>query len=219
MDLHNAKLYGNNDMVKVDCHECKGCSSCCRDMGESIWIDPMDVYHMTLFLHKTFSELLEKEVELHVEDGLIMPNIRMIGAGEPKCSFLNVEGRCSIHTARPGFCRLFPLGRSYEGGEIRYFLLDDACPAPTKSKMKINKWLNVPRIKEYERFLVNWHELTKGLRCFYEANTDNDAVMKAINMQFLQIFYLTPYDEGDFYLQFDARMETMQEFLKEIGVR
>ena len=218
MDMQNTKLYGNNDMAKIDCHDCKGCSSCCRDMGESIWLDPYDVYNLTTSLGKTFEDLLQREVELHVEDGLILPNIRMAGEGEHKCSFLNEEGRCSIHAIRPGFCRLFPLGRNYEDGKLSYFVLEDACPAPSKSKIKINKWLGVPRLKDYENFLVQWHALTKGLRAFYEANADSDAVIKAVNMQFLQIFNLTPYAEGDFYIQFAERREKMYAFLQSLGI-
>jgi len=218
MDMQNVKLYGNNDMAKIDCHDCKGCSSCCRDMGESIWLDPYDVFQLTTSLGKTFEALLQAEIELHVEDGLILPNIRMEGESEPKCSFLNEEGRCSVHAIRPGFCRLFPLGRNYEDGKLSYFVLEDACPAPAKSKIKINKWLGVPRLKDYENFLVQWHALTKGLRAFYEANADSDAVIKAVNMQFLQIFYLTPYAEGDFYIQFAERREKMYAFLQSLGI-
>lgn len=216
--MQNVKLYGNNDMAKIDCHDCKGCSSCCRDMGESIWLDPYDVWQITTSLGTSFEALLQKEVELHVEDGLILPNIRMAGEGEPKCSFLNEEGRCSIHAIRPGFCRLFPLGRNYEDGKLSYFVLEDACPAPTKSKVKINKWLGVPRLKDYEGFLVEWHALTKGLRAFYAENTDNDAVTKAVNMQFLQNFYLLPYATDDFYPQFSERKEKMYVFLNTLGI-
>lgn len=212
----------SNDMARVGCHDCKGCSSCCRDMGQSIWLDPYDVYNLTRSLGETFEQLLAKEVELHVEDGLILPNIRMIEehvGEEPKCSFLNEEGRCRIHSSRPGFCRLFPLGRNYEGDNLTYFLLEDACPVPNKTKMKVYKWLDIPRLKAYEKFLVEWHGLTKGLRFFYEDNADNEAVMKAVNMQFLQIFYLMPYEEEDFYPQFEGRMDAMQEFLEKLGIQ
>ena len=217
--MYTQKLYDNNDMVKVGCHDCKGCSDCCQDMGQSIWIDPYDAYQLTQNLGKTFEELLAREIEFHVEDGLILPNIRMAGESVPKCSFLNEEGRCSVHDFRPGFCRLFPLGRNYEDGKLTYFLLDGACPVSNKSKMKVNKWLNVPRIKEYEAFLVEWHTLTKFLRQFYADNSENEAVTKAINLQFLQIFYLTPYSEADFYDQFTVRLEQMHTFLHTLGVK
>ncbi len=232
MNREITKLYSNNDMVKVDCHDCNGCSSCCCDMGQSIWLDPYDVYNMTMHLGKNLEELLEKEIELHVEAGLILPNIRMsygttvafdldtssMEQDVPKCGFLNEEGRCSIHDYRPGFCRLFPLGRNYEGDKLTYFVLEDACPAPNKTKVKINKWLNVPKLKDYESFLVKWHGLTKGLRAFYTDNGDNEAVIKAINMTFLQVFYVTPYEETDFYPQFEARMQRMRDFLRQLGI-
>lgn len=218
LEISDGKLYGNNDMVKISCHDCAGCSSCCQDMGESIWLDPYDIYQLTKNLGKTMEELLAKEVELHVEDGLILPNIKMVGEGVPQCSFLNEEGRCSIHVFRPGYCRLFPLGRNYEEDKLSYFVLKDACPAPNKSKVKINKWLSVPNLKAYENFLVEWHGLTKKLRRFYEEHSQEDAVMKAINMKCLQVFYLTPYGTEDFYAEFAERKEEVEAFLSSIGV-
>lgn len=218
LEISDGKLYGNNDMAKVSCHDCAGCSSCCEDMGQSIWLDPYDIYQLTKYLGKTVEELLAKEIELHVEDGLILPNLKMAGDKTPRCGFLNEMGRCSIHSARPGYCRLFPLGRNYEEDKLTYFVLKDACPAPNKSKVKINKWLGVPRLKEYERFLIEWHTLTKGLRAFYAVHMEEEAMIKAINMKFLQIFYLTPYDTEDFYPEFDSRVETMKNLLESMKI-
>lgn len=218
LDISDGKLYSANDMAKISCHDCAGCSSCCRDMGESIWLDPYDVFQLTKNLGKTMEELLVKEVELHVEDGIILPNIKMVGEGEPACSFLNIEGRCSIHAFRPGYCRLFPLGRNYEDGKMTYFVLKDACLAPNKSKIKINKWLGVPNLKSYEKFLVEWHELTKKIREYYVERIQDENVIKAINMKFLQIFYLMPYVEDDFYVAIQMRMGEMKSFLSDLGI-
>jgi Fe-S-cluster containining protein len=221
-DISDGKLYGNNDMAKISCHDCRGCSSCCRDMGDTIWLDPYDVFSLTLHLRKSFEELLKKEVELHVEDGLILPNLRMVenlsAEYQTACSFLNEEGRCSIHPFRPGFCRLFPLGRNYEDGKLAYFVLKDACPAKEKSKIKINKWLNVPKLKDYENFLIEWHTLTKALRAYFTEHLEDDAVNKAINMKCLQLFYMTAYEGEDFYSSFSNRMEAMKGFLHELGI-
>ena len=217
LEISDGKLYGNNDMVKISCHDCAGCSSCCQDMGESIWLDPYDVYQLTKGLGKTMEELLAKEVELHVEEGLILPNIRMAGDGLPQCSFLNEEGRCSIHAFRPGYCRLFPLGRNYEDDKLTYFVLKEACPAPNKSKVKINKWLGIPNLKAYEKFLVDWHSSTKNLRMFYAEHAEEESVIKAVNMKFLQTFYLAPYGE-DFYSEFEARMVEMKDFFSSLGL-
>ena len=217
LEISDGKLYGNNDMAKVSCHDCAGCSSCCQDMGQSIWLDPYDIYQLTKNLNKTMEELLAKEVELHVEDGLILPNLKMVGEGVPQCAFLNEEGRCSIHAFRPGYCRLFPLGRNYEEDKLTYFVLKDACPAPNKSKVKINKWLGVPNLKAYEKFLVEWHGLTKKLRELYAQHCEEENVIKAINMKFLQMFYLASYAD-DFYQEFDKRTEEMEAFLSNLGI-
>ena len=217
LEISDGKLYGSNDMAKVSCHDCEGCSSCCEDMGDSIWLDPYDIYQLTKNLGKTMEDLLAKEIELHVEDGLILPNLKMAGQERPKCSFLNEEGRCGIHGFRPGYCRLFPLGRNYEENKLTYFVLKDACLAQNKSKVKINKWIGIPRLKDYEDFLVKWHRLTKNLRAFYGEHAD-EAVIKAINIQFLQIFYFTPYDSDDFYEDFYNRMKKMLDMLETMGV-
>ena len=44
--ISDGKRYGANDMVKVGCDDCRGCSACCRGMGDSIVLDPMDLYRL-----------------------------------------------------------------------------------------------------------------------------------------------------------------------------
>ena len=129
--VSDGKFYTCNDMVKTDCQGCAGCSECCHGMGTSVILDPYDIYQLTTGLSKTFEELLAGPLELNVVDGIILPNLKMCGENEA-CAFLNSEGRCSIHAIRPGFCRLFPLGRYYENESFRYFLQTHECPKPNK---------------------------------------------------------------------------------------
>ena len=111
--ISDGKRYGANDLVKVGCDDCRGCSACCHGMGDSIVLDPMDVYRLEKKLGKTMEEiLLAGNVALRVVDGVILPHLKMTEQSD-RCSFLNEEGRCSIHDARPGFCRMFPLGRGW----------------------------------------------------------------------------------------------------------
>lgn len=209
--ISDGKLYHANDMVKVGCHDCEGCSLCCHDMGESILLDPFDIDTLTKNLNQTFEQLLDGPVELHVEDGLILPNLKMQGKDEPVCSFLNEQGRCGIHSFRPGICRLFPLGRNYEGDKLSYFLLKDACPAKNKSKLKISKWLETDRLREYERFLVEWHRLVKRLREEIAGYTEE--TIRQMNLKFLHLFFMQPYESEDFFEQFYIRLEEAGRFL------
>lgn len=207
-DISDGKLYSLNDMVKVGCHDCAGCSACCEDMGESILLDPYDIYRLTKNLGVDFHALMQQgHVELHVEDGLILPNLKMTEGAKPRCSFLNQEGRCSIHGFRPGICRLFPLGRSYEDNKLKYFLLTDACPIPNKTKMKVGKWLEMPQPVSYEKFLVAWHSYVKAMRVLLEDHAEDEAYTKMLTLKFLEIFYLKPYEGEDFYEEFNKRME------------
>ena len=47
-EISDGKRYGLNDMVRAACNDCAGCSSCCEDMGESIILDPLDIYELTI---------------------------------------------------------------------------------------------------------------------------------------------------------------------------
>ena len=57
-EISDGKLYGPNDLVKADCGDCHGCFDCCRGMGQSILLDPLDIYRLTGNLKVTFEELL-----------------------------------------------------------------------------------------------------------------------------------------------------------------
>ena len=198
-------------MVRVGCHDCEGCSSCCKDMGTSILLDPYDGYRLTTNLKKSFEQLLQSEVELHVEAGVVLPNLRMQVESAKSCSFLDNNGRCSIHSFRPGICRLFPLGRNYEGDRLDYFLLVDACLAKHKSKVKVSKWLDTPQIKTYEKFLVDWHNLVKQLREVIKEQEEEMA--QKLSTVFLQMFYLKPYTKEDFYEEFYERFHRFKRVL------
>lgn len=204
-DISDGRLYGDNDMVKADCHGCAGCSDCCRGMGDSILLDPYDAYRLSAGLGKLFADFLDREIELGVVDGCILPHLKMTGADEA-CAFLDGQGRCSIHPLRPGICRLFPLGRYYENGAFRYFLQTGECSA-NRSKVKVSKWIDTPDQKRYREFVTSWHYLLNRAETRMKEGKD-DTFDRDLNMLLLQLFYLKPYEAAkDFYEQFAQREE------------
>lgn len=205
-EISDGKLYESNDMAKTDCNGCIGCCDCCKGMGSSIILDPFDIWRLTAHLSKSFEELLTDFLELNVADGIILPNLKIVKKTD-RCIFLNKEGRCSIHAARPGLCRLFPLGRYYENHSFKYFLQIHECPKQNKSKIKIKKWLDTENLKQYERYITDWHYYLKERQETAMAAEDAETVKK-ISMDILRRFYLTPYEnDADFYTQFYERME------------
>ena len=92
-EIWDGRFYDPGDMVKVGCGECSGCSDCCKGMGKTIILDPLDVCRLTQGLHVDFQQLIGSHLELNVVDGVILPNLLEAGT-EEVCTFLNKEGRC-----------------------------------------------------------------------------------------------------------------------------
>ena len=203
-EISDGNLYGPNDMVKADCGDCKGCSACCQGMGESIVLDPYDVYRLTNGLNVSFEALLEDKIELNVFDGMILPNLKMTGEKEA-CAFLNTEGRCNIHSIRPGICRLFPLGRYYSNGGFQYFLQVHECKNQNRTKVKVKKWIDTPDLKQNEEFVLEWHDFVNEIQEKIMQVAD-DELFKKVNMFLLQQFYIERYHSEDFYKQFEERL-------------
>ncbi len=205
-EISDGKRYQANDMVKLGCNDCKGCHSCCEGMEDTIVLDPYDIYRLTRNLEMNFTQLMQGRIALHVEEGLILPHLAM-SEETGACSFLNEEGRCSIHAHRPGICRLFPLGRIYENDGFSYFLQVNECVRENRTKEKIKNWLNTPRLKDYEAFILKWHNYTKEMQAFLVGRED----AKDWNMLHLQMFYMLPYETEDFYEEFEVRLAEMRK--------
>lgn len=226
-EISDGRLYSRTDMVRAGCQDCRGCSSCCGGMGNSVILDPMDIYRLTTGLGLSFDALMADKIELNVVDGIILPNLKM-SSGAEVCAFLNEQGRCSIHAQRPGICRLFPLGRYYgskdedQGGHsgkaresrtFHYFLQVHECPMPNKTKVKVEKWVDTPELRRYEKFVCDWHYFLEDVEQRISGE-QSDETVKNINLFILKLFYIMPYSgEADFYPQFEQRFAQAKEVL------
>jgi len=211
-EISDGRIYGLQDMVRAACNDCEGCHACCEDMGDSIILDPLDVYMLQKNLGVTVESLIEKKIELRMVDGLILPNM-MMSEETNCCIFLNPEGRCSIHSFRPGICRLFPLGRIYDEEGLSYFLQSEGCIKQNRSKVKVAKWLDTPELKRNQQYLIDWHAFRKQMEEIIEDTTD-EKMVKTITMFLLNIFFIQPYEVNeDFYKQFYERLGRIQDVL------
>lgn len=200
-------------MAKIYCEKCNGCGDCCHGMTDTIHLDPWDVHQLTAGLGKDFEELRAGGIlALHTEEGMILPHLCMRENGEGACPLLTADGRCSIHPFRPGYCRLFPLGRDYDAATqtFRYFVVDNGCDMPGKMKMKISKWLGIQGLPRYERYVSEWHYFCRDVKRYMKTAEDEDFV-RQLNLFLLKVFYLTPYvvpEDGsrDFYDLFEMRL-------------
>ena len=215
--LTDGKLYRSSDMAKLGCNDCAGCSACCKGMGNSVVLDPYDVWRLERGLGIPFAQMIGKQVMLSVVDGLILPSLNMESTGA--CPFLNEEGRCSIHSFRPGICRMFPLGRYYHEDGFSYVLMTGECKVENRSKVKIEKWLGEPDLKTCEQFVMQWKNILERTRekmqgLLQEAGNaaagQEEAekaldLQKQLSMSLLQTYYFTPYGTG-FFAEFGTRI-------------
>ena len=250
-DIFDGHFYGPEDPAPVGCGDCAGCSACCRNTGDTIILDPYDMYMLCRGTGKTFQQMLEREIEIRLVDGLVLPNLmqhhefplrmeKMHGArkmperpaSEAKtclreeagaqesgdhCPFLSAAGRCTIHSFRPGLCRLYPLGRYYREGGFVYICQKDECREREKTPVRVRDWLGVEDLPRYEAFLLGWHDFKKQGEAAMERLTPKSR--ESVRRYILQIFYVHPWlSDVDFYAQYEARLEVCRDALKEILV-
>lgn len=204
-EISDGRLYTASDMARIGCNDCKGCSACCRGMGKSIVLDPYDIHLLTKGTGVPFCDMIDSTIELSVVDGLVLPNLKLGGERE-ECPYLNEEGRCSVHSYRPGICRLFPLGRVYDDGGHKYFIQTKECHSKVKTKVRIEKWLGYEDITRYEQYINDWHFFLKELTNAIKESGD-EAMSRNAGVAILNHFFITPFNEeffDDFYKRFNT---------------
>lgn len=221
--IWDGRYYSGSDLVRCASAGCSGCSACCHFTSDTIILDPLDVMRLERATGRSFLELLKQdEIELSVTDELILPHIRMKepvpGGDGGGCPWLTEEGRCGIHAHRPDLCRLFPLGRVWDDdGTFRYILQKGACVRPGRSKVQVNKWLDLTTKEEVENdriFHERWHGLLVKMRRKMTL-LETDQQRSALSLYLLRNFYERRWmpDESRFYRQFAIRCNQAEDGL------
>lgn len=201
-EISDGRTYRENDMVKADTAGCDGCFKCCTGMGNSIILDPYDIWLLKNFSEETkltFEQLLATgNVELNIVDGLILPNLSM-KKGQDRCAYLDADGRCRIHDVRPGICRLFPLGRVYdEKGDFSYFLQTGECAKKNLAKIKVKKWTCLRCPEKNREFVTAWHALIRaaGQKMVEHKQCGRGEKLQELAMYILNEFYVADLPEA-----------------------
>ena len=175
--------------MPVGCADCEGCSECCRSTADTIILDPQDMYLLSKGTGKVFTDMIEREIEIRLVDGLILPNLMEEHEGEEEhCLFLTDRGRCSIHAFRPGLCRLYPMGRYYTEGGFRYILQKNECTGRVKTDVRLSDWLGIEDLPRYEAYIQDWHDFRKRVEKVVPILTEKsrDSVQRYILQVFLR---------------------------------
>ena len=145
--------------------------------------------------------LLGDKIELRQNNKILLPYLKMQDK-DKRCSFLNKENRCMIHSKRPNICRLFPLGRAYQDDDFKYFLQVGNCPKEDLKDVKVKSWIGIENYDENKRFILEWYKFIKALTFRLKFVRDEEEI-KAINKTLLEGCYRIKIKEDeDFYSVF-----------------
>ena len=111
----DAAVLAETDLLQVAC-DSSGCSSNCCTASAPIVLNPYEIALICRASRMSYEDLLDI-VETDRADGFPLVMLPR----NPACHFWTEKG-CRIYTARPLACRLFPIGRVYDGVQSRYVL-------------------------------------------------------------------------------------------------
>jgi Fe-S-cluster containining protein len=94
------------------CHSEVSCfNQCCRDLNQAL--TPYDVLCLKNYLRVSSREFIRTYAVMYTgpSTGLPVVSLRFGHDAERRCPFVTAKG-CSVYTARPSSCRIYPLARA-----------------------------------------------------------------------------------------------------------
>lgn len=154
-------------------YRCSQCGHCCRHIEGCVMVDSLDAYRLANFLRaqhngvSCMDDVLAQYCEPIplTEEGYPIFTLKTIG-GEATCIFLQ-ENRCSIYTARPRTCRLYPfsVGPGARGKDFEYCLCfdDNRQYHFNTGRVSVKDWLYHNFPKEEKEFLKRSYQVIPGI--------------------------------------------------------
>ena len=83
-----------------------------------------------------------------------------------------------------------------------------------RQKIKVRKWLDIPELDQYEKFVNDWHYFLKDVAASLRKENASDGTIKQINIYVLKEFYMRGFgEEVSFYAQFEQRLKEVKAVL------
>lgn len=172
--------------------ECSLCGECCRNVEQSVLLEPYDIYRIASHLRQTgrdisgIEHVISEYAKVKLLPGSEYPVFLLKTRGQKKeCVFLN-EGRCSIQESKPRACRLYPLSAwpndTMDGFD--YLLASQKRHHITGAALLVSDWMD-EFFSEIEREIVlldakAMKELAPIIRGMQNAGVDRDRILKPL---------------------------------------
>jgi len=157
------KLLGPNDTFEFTCSRC---TRCCKNRSDYHRFDkmilvPYDIIRISRRLKMTTTDFLSQYTDFEARPLTQSMEIALKFKGneyDNKCPFLEGD-QCRIYDDRPMGCRLYPLGRAFEGDKYVIVLPEshDDCALGTGQEWIVHDWLDSQDLLHYFKYDRPWH--------------------------------------------------------------
>lgn len=119
---------------------CKACGRCCQNRGD-ITLVPFDVFRLAGYFGRTPAEIIKRYCDRFEGENSRMPLVALrMEPPKRACPFLRNK-RCSVHKAKPGVCRMYPLARIYDlESTAKFYQIQTSCSHDPNS-LTVREWI------------------------------------------------------------------------------
>lgn len=198
---------------------CSKCGACCKNVRESILLDPYDAFRLVRFMDHTASSasaqaILEQNAELvSLSRGFNVFVLKTAG-DNGACTFLH-ENRCSIYPVRTRACRLYPFAMDPDKGGIQHFLLCLEQPHHFKNgRVTAREWQRKNLTAEEKEFLLEETQQLPALGALMRAIPDSRLPAAEV-ITVAMLYFAYDYDKA-FLPQYRDNLQFLAARLKSL---
>lgn len=194
---------------------CRLCGDCCRNIKDSVMLEPMDAYRLARHLQERGESVSGTEDVLaryaHASWLTDRFPVFLLNTGDPldSCVFLK-DGRCSVYEARPRVCRMYPFTAApgERGRDFLYYLCMEKPYHFADGMVKPKEWLSENFTREARDALkADYNALPAINRNIQAMETEG---FQRLMFQFLYYRYFN-YELGEPFLpQFRSNLEKLK---------
>lgn len=219
MDQFNVKPLGKRELFSF---KCTRCGDCCRRIKESVMLESLDAYRLAKLLRQTDSSIQMMDDMLMkyadpvplTDNGFPIYVLKTLGEDDT-CIFLK-ENRCSVYSARPRTCRLYPItvGPSERGRDFEYLLCREKPHHFVGGTVRTKDWLRDNFKREDQEFVLDEYMAVAELGRLMKRVSEHDQPGAIVAMLFARYY---DFDlEAPFMPQYRRNMERLLNELNEL---
>lgn len=217
MDQFNVKPLGKREQFTF---QCTRCGDCCRGIKESVMLESLDAYRLARLLRQTDSSiqmmddmLLKYATPVPLTDnGFPIYVLKTLGEDDT-CIFLK-NNRCSVYSARPRTCRLYPItvGPAENGRDFEYLLCREKPHHFVGGTVRTKDWLRDNFKREDQEFVTAEYEAVAKTGWLINRISEHKQPQAIIALLFARYY---DFDlDAPFMPQFHSNMRKLVEKLE-----